>query len=233
MPSTTYSKKFLTALYETLYTIRIFETRCIQLYREGLIYQGDYIINWCPRCNTALSDLEVDHHEKQGHLYHIRYPLAEGEGGIVVATTRPETMLGDTAVAVHPDDERFTKFQGKTVLLPLVNRKIPVITDERVETDFGTGAVKVTPAHDPVDFELGKQHKLEQVIVIDGAGKMTQEAGEEFEGLDRFECRERVLSRLEEMDFLKRSRITSILSVTATVARQSSNPIYPGSGLYA
>jgi valyl-tRNA synthetase len=176
----------------------------VDLYDEGLIYRDYYLVNRCPHCGTVLSDIEIEHKEKQAKLYTIKYPLLNSKESIMVATTRPETMLGDTAVAVHPDDERFTRFHGKTVLLPLVNRKIPVITDERVETEFGTGAVKVTPAHDPVDFELGKQHNLEQVIVIDGSGKMTEEAGEEFKGLDRFECREKVLSRLEEMGFLEK-----------------------------
>jgi valyl-tRNA synthetase len=177
----------------------------VDLYDEGLIYRDYYLVNRCPHCGTVLSDIEIEHKEKQAKLYTIKYPLLNSKEIITVATTRPETMLGDTAVAVHPDDERFTQFQGKTVLLPLVNREIPVITDERVEMDFGTGAVKVTPAHDPVDFELGKQHNLEQVIVIDGYGKMTEEAGEEFKGLDRFECRDKVLSKLEEMGFLEKT----------------------------
>ncbi len=177
----------------------------VDLYDEGLIYRDYYLVNRCPHCGTVLSDIEIEHKEKQAKLFYIKYPLLNSKESITVATTRPETMLGDTAVAVHPDDERFTQFQGKTVLLPLVNREIPVITDERVEMEFGTGAVKVTPAHDPVDFELGKQHNLEQVIVIDGSGKMTEEAGEEFKGLDRFECREKVLSKLEEMGFLEKT----------------------------
>ncbi len=177
----------------------------VDLYNEGLIYRDYYLVNRCPHCGTVLSDIEIEHKEKQAKLYYIKYPLLNSKESITVATTRPETMLGDTAVAVHPDDERFKQFQGKTVLLPLVNREIPVITDERVEMEFGTGAVKVTPAHDPVDFELGKQHNLEQVIVIDGSGKMTDEAGEEFKGLDRFECREKVLSKLEEMGFLEKT----------------------------
>jgi len=174
----------------------------VSLYQEGLIYRDYYLVNRCPRCNTVLSDIEIEHKELQGKLYYIKYPALEGEGTIVVATTRPETMLGDTAVAVHPEDERYKDFHGKTVLLPLVNRKIPVIMDSRVEKDFGTGAVKVTPAHDPVDFELGKLHGLEQVIVIDGSGKMTEAAGPDFRGLDRFECRRKVVERLQEQGFL-------------------------------
>ncbi|MQY57133.1 valine--tRNA ligase, partial [bacterium] len=177
----------------------------VDLYDEGLIYRDYYLVNRCPHCGTVLSDIEIEHKEKKAKLYYIKYPLLDSEESITVATTRPETMLGDTAVAVHPDDKRFSRYQGKIVLLPLVDRKIPVITDERVEMDFGTGAVKVTPAHDPVDFELGKKHNLEQVIVIDGSGKMTREAGKEFQGLDRFECREKVISRLEEMGLLEKT----------------------------
>jgi len=174
----------------------------VRLYQEGLIYRDYYLVNRCPRCNTVLSDIEIEHKELQGKLYYIRYPVLAGEGEVVVATTRPETMLGDTGVAVHPDDERYKPLHGKMLLLPLVNRKIPVITDRRVERDFGTGAVKVTPAHDPVDFELGRLHGLEQVIVIDGSGRMTEAAGAEFQGLDRFECRRRVVERLEEQGLL-------------------------------
>jgi valyl-tRNA synthetase len=174
----------------------------VSLYKEGLIYRDYYLVNRCPRCNTVLSDIEIEHKELQGKLYYIKYPGLEGEEAIVVATTRPETMLGDTGVAVHPEDERYKAFHGKTVLLPLMNRRIPVITDSRVEKDFGTGAVKVTPAHDPVDFELGKLHGLEQVIVIDGSGKMTEAAGPDFKGLDRFECRRRVVDRLRELGLL-------------------------------
>lgn len=174
----------------------------VSLYREGLIYRDYYLVNRCPRCQTVLSDIEIEHKEVQGKLWYIRYPLPGTDDGIVVATTRPETMLGDTAVAVHPDDERYFKFHGKKVLLPLQNKLIPVITDERVEKDFGTGAVKVTPAHDPVDFELGRQHGLEQVIVIDGQGRMTEAAGEEFKGLDRFACRAKVVEKLKELGYL-------------------------------
>ena len=177
----------------------------IELYNEGLIYRDYYLVNRCPNCGTVLSDIEIEHKERQAKLYYIKYPLMNSEENIIVATTRPETMLGDTAVAVHPDDKRYRKIQGKKVLLPLVNREIPVITDERVEMEFGTGAVKVTPAHDSVDFELGKHHNLEQVIVIDGSGRMTEEAGEEFKGLDRFECREKVLSKLEEIGLLEKT----------------------------
>ncbi|HEK84798.1 MAG TPA: valine--tRNA ligase [Candidatus Aminicenantes bacterium] len=174
----------------------------VSLYREGLIYRDYYLVNRCPRCQTVLSDIEIEHQEVKGKLWYIKYPLPGTEDGIVVATTRPETMLGDTAVAVHPDDERYFRFHGQKVLLPIQNRLIPVITDERVEKEFGTGAVKVTPAHDPVDFELGKKHNLEQIIVIDGQGKMTEAAGEEFKGLDRFACRTKVVEKLKELGLL-------------------------------
>ena len=177
----------------------------IELYREGLIYRDYYLVNRCPHCGTVLSDIEIEHKERKAKLYYIKYPLLNSEESITVATTRPETMLGDTAVAVHPDDERYSKYQKRKVLLPLVNREIPVITDGRVEREFGTGAVKVTPAHDSVDFELGKRHNLEQVIVIDGSGRMTEAAGEEFKGLDRFECRKKVIAKLKEMGLLEKT----------------------------
>jgi len=168
----------------------------VQLYREGLIYQGDYIINWCHRCHTALADLEVEHEELDGHLYHIRYPFADGSGAIVVATTRPETMLGDTAVAVNPDDERYTAISATHVVLPLLNREIPIIRDSYVDMAFGTGGLKVTPAHDPNDFEIGRKHNLPAVKVINDDGFMNDEAGP-FKGLERMACREAVVKALE------------------------------------
>ncbi|MFP4081228.1 MAG: valine--tRNA ligase [Candidatus Aminicenantes bacterium] len=174
----------------------------VDLYHEGLIYRDYYLVNRCPHCGTVLSDIEIEHKERKTRLYYIKYPLLDSKEHIVVATTRPETMLGDTAVAVHPHDKRYKKFHGKRFLLPIVERIIPVITDQKVDMEFGTGAVKVTPAHDPVDFQLGKEHNLPQVIVIDGSGKMTEEAGEEFKGLDRFECRQKVLSQLEKKGLL-------------------------------
>ncbi len=176
----------------------------IDLYKEGLIYRDYYLVNRCPHCGTVLSDIEVEHKERKAKLYYIKYPVMDSKEVVVVATTRPETMLGDTAVAVHPEDGRYKPFLGKKVLLPLIDRIIPIITDEGVEKEFGTGAVKVTPAHDPVDFQLGKKHKLEQVIVIDGSGKMTEEAGEEFKNLDRFQCREKVLVKLQELGLLEK-----------------------------
>ena len=172
-----------------------------RLYHEGLIYRGDYVINWCPRCHTALSDLEVEHEPHDGRLYYIRYPLKDG-GEVIVATTRPETMLGDTAVAVNPSDERYKHLIGKTVILPLVNREIPIIGDRYVDVEFGTGALKVTPAHDPNDFLLGQTHHLETVKVIDDEGRMNETAGPAYQGLDRFECREKIVKDLEIQGFL-------------------------------
>ena len=132
----------------------------VSLYEEGLIYKGDYIINWCPRCHTALSDLEVEHQDTQGYLYHLKYSVKDSKDFLVIATTRPETMLGDTAVAVNPNDERYQKYKGKKLILPVLNREVPLILDDYVDTSFGTGALKVTPAHDPNDFELGRKHQL-------------------------------------------------------------------------
>jgi valyl-tRNA synthetase len=179
----------------------------VRLYEEGLIYKGDRLINWCPRCHTALSDLEVEHEEQKGHLYCIRYPLTPplklrgGEGGVVIATTRPETMLGDTAVAVNPDDERYKDFIGKAVVLPIANREIPVIADSYVDKSFGTGALKITPAHDPNDFEIGTRHNLPHVKVIADDGTMNENAGK-YNGLDRFKCRKALLQDLEKGGFL-------------------------------
>ena len=174
----------------------------VRLYEEGLIYKGDRLINWCPRCHTALSDLEVEHEEQKGHLYYIKYPLTNpGEGFITIATTRPETMLGDTAVAVNPDDERYKNFIGKTVTLPIVNREISVIADSYVDKSFGTGALKITPAHDPNDFEIGTRHNLPHLKVIAEDGTMNENAGK-YKGLDRFKCRKALLSDLEKGGFL-------------------------------
>lgn len=170
------------------------EAFCL-LYDQGLIYRGRRIVNWCPNDQTALSDEEVIHEEHQGKLWHIRYPLDDGSGHVEVATTRPETMLGDTGVAVHPDDPRYAALVGRTVTLPLMERPIPIVADERVDPAFGTGAVKVTPAHDPLDFEIGAAHDLAQVVVIGLDGTMTNEAGQ-YAGLSREECRDRVLEDL-------------------------------------
>jgi valyl-tRNA synthetase len=175
----------------------------VQLYEEGLIYRGNYIINWCHRCHTALSDLEVEHEDIDGHLYHFRYPYAKGGGHIVIATTRPETMLGDTAVAVNPQDERYQALDDDSLILPLMNRVIPIIRDPYVDMSFGTGALKITPAHDPNDFDIGQKHKLPSVKVIGDDGFMTAEAGR-FEGMDRFECREAVVAALEAEDLVEK-----------------------------
>jgi len=174
----------------------------VTLYEEGLIYKGDYIINWCPRCHTALSDLEVEHQEEQGHLYHLKYPFKESEDFLVIATTRPETMLGDTAVAVNPKDERYHKFKGATLVLPVLSREIPLIEDSYVDTTFGTGALKVTPAHDPNDFELGKRHRLETINVMHPDGVMNSLASSAYEGLDRFECRKKLVGDLQDSGVL-------------------------------
>ena len=175
----------------------------VNLYNEGLIYRGNYIINWCNRCHTALADLEVEHEEHDGHLYHMRYPFTDGTGGVVVATTRPETMLGDTAVAVNPDDERYQGIESLQVILPLMNRTIPIIKDKYVDMSFGTGALKITPAHDPNDFEIGNHHNLECIKVIGDDGRMTSEAGK-FKGLDRFKCREVVVNALKQEGLLEK-----------------------------
>ncbi len=173
----------------------------VTLYREDLIYRGKYIVNWCTRCRTALSDLEVTHDPVDGKLYHIRYPAADGGEGVVVATTRPETMLGDTAVAVHPEDERYRDRIGQTLRLPIIDRELPLIADGFVDSEFGTGAVKVTPAHDPNDFEMGQRHDLSQVVVIGEDGQMTDEAGP-YAGQDRFAARKALVARLEEEGLL-------------------------------
>ena len=175
----------------------------VRLYREGLIYRGDYIINWCPRCQTALSDLEVEHEQEQGNLYYIKYPLDDSREYLVVATTRPETMLGDTGIAVHPEDKRYMKFIGENVILPLMNRRIPVIADGYVTQEFGTGALKVTPAHDANDFEIGRRHGLDVIRVIDDAGKMNTQAGR-YAGLQRFQCRKEVVKDLNDLNLLKK-----------------------------
>ena len=175
----------------------------VSLYERGLIYKGRYIINWCPHCQTTLSDLEVDHEEVDGHLWHIRYPYKNREGHIVVATTRPETMLGDTAVAVNPEDKRYATLVGDTLVLPLVGREIPLIADDFVDPAFGTGMVKVTPAHDPNDFEMGLRHNLPHVEVIGKDGRMTEAAGK-YAGLDRYEARKRVVADLEAVGLLEK-----------------------------
>jgi valyl-tRNA synthetase len=175
----------------------------VMLYREGLIYRDYRLINWCPRCETALSDLEVEHKDAQGSLWHIRYPLADGTGTLTVATTRPETMLGDTAVAVHPADHRYRGVVGKLVRLPLTDRQIPIIADDTVDRQFGTGAVKITPGHDFNDFATGRRHQLAQISVMDTHGRMSAAAGS-YQGLTSEECRHKVVADLEERGLLDR-----------------------------
>ena len=169
----------------------------VNLYNKGLIYQGDRIINWCPCCKTALSDAEVEYAEEAGHFWHLRYPAVDGSQDVVVATTRPETMLGDTAVAVHPDDERYKALVGKTLKLPLTDREIPVVADAYVDPTFGTGCVKITPAHDPNDFEVGKRHDLPVIRVMNDDGSMNALAGK-YEGLDRYDARKQIVADLEK-----------------------------------
>ena len=174
-----------------------------KLFDEGLVYRGRYIVNWCPRCQTALSDEEVDHKETQGSLWFVRYPIKDSDKSVVVATTRPETMLGDTGVAVSPKDTRYKKLVGKSAVLPLIRREIPIVADAMVDPKFGTGAVKVTPAHDPNDFETGKRHGLPELVVMDEAGQMNENAGD-FRGLDRFEARKRIVAALQDAGYLEK-----------------------------
>jgi valyl-tRNA synthetase len=175
----------------------------VRLYEKGLIYQANYIVNWCPRCQTALSDLEVEHEETQGHLWHIVYPVEGTAAKLVVATTRPETMLGDTAVAINPKDRRAAELHLKSIRLPLTDRLIPIVLDDMADPEFGSGAVKITPAHDPNDFEAGRRHDLPSIQVIDENGKMTAAAGR-FEGLDRFEARKQVVAELEKLGLMEK-----------------------------
>ena len=173
----------------------------VKLYNEGLIYQGNRITNWCTHCQTALSDAEIEYEEQAGHFWHINYPLADGSGYLEIATTRPETLLGDSGVAVNPNDERYKHLIGKTVILPLVNREIPIVGDDYVDLEFGTGAVKMTPAHDPNDFEVGKRHNLEIIRVMDDKGIINEKGGK-YKGLDRYEARKAIVKDLEEVGLL-------------------------------
>ncbi|MBS3970909.1 MAG: valine--tRNA ligase [Clostridia bacterium] len=171
------------------------------LYEKGLVYKGNYIVNWCPKCKTTISDIEVEHRDLQGKIYHVAYPFADGSGHMVVATTRPETMLGDTAVAVHPEDERYKAYIGKNITLPLMNREIPIIADTYVDPLFGSGAVKITPAHDPNDFEVALRHDLPHVVVIGKDALMTEEAGP-YKGMDRYACRKQIVEDLAKKGYL-------------------------------
>jgi valyl-tRNA synthetase len=183
---------------------RVVREAFVRLYEEGLIYRAYYMVNWCPSCLTTLSDLEVNHEERAGHLWYIKYAVAASKEYVVVATTRPETMLGDTAVAVHPEDERYRHLVGRSAILPLLNREIPIIADEMVDRDFGTGAVKITPAHDPNDFELGKKHHLREIEVMTDDAKMNANAGA-YEGLDRFAARKKIIEDLTAQGLLERT----------------------------
>ncbi|MFH0799538.1 MAG: valine--tRNA ligase [Pseudomonadota bacterium] len=176
----------------------------VRLYDEGLIYRGKYIVNWCPRCHTALADDEVDHKDEKGRLWHIRYPFKDGKGHVVVATTRPETMLGDTAVAVNPKDDRYAALLGKLVKLPGTSREIPIIADDFVDSSFGTGAVKVTPAHDPNDFQIGERHNLPRINVMNSDATMSAEAGSKYAGMTTAECRKKIVKGLEEAGLLEK-----------------------------
>ncbi|TCO68484.1 valine--tRNA ligase [Marinisporobacter balticus] len=173
----------------------------IKLYEKGYIYRGNRLINWCPDCKTSLSDAEVEHEEQSGNFWHVKYPVKDSEEFLEIATTRPETMLGDTAVAVHPEDARYKHLVGKMLILPIVEKEIPIIADEYVDKDFGTGAVKITPAHDPNDFEVGLRHNLEQITVMTDEAKMNEHAGK-YIGMDRYECRKMIVKDLDEAGFL-------------------------------
>lgn len=176
----------------------------VKLYEDGLIYRGEYLINWCPVDMTALSDEEVDNVERDGHLWYIKYPLVDGSGHITIATTRPETMLGDTAIAVHPEDERYTALVGKKVRLPLINREIPIIADEYVKSEFGAGALKITPAHDKNDFEIGQKHGLEIINIMNLDGTINENGGPDYDGMDRFEARTHIVAALEAEDLIEK-----------------------------
>ena len=178
----------------------------VTLYNKGLIYKGAYIVNWCPRCQSAISDIETEYETEQGHLWEISYPLVGEAGAIIVATTRPETIFGDVAIAVHPSDKKYSELIGKTVMIPLSGRQIPIIADEYVDKSFGTGAVKITPAHDPNDYEVGKRHNFKPIWVIDEEGKMKAcaEVPPDYQGLDRYEARKKVVDMLSYNNFLLR-----------------------------
>ncbi len=201
----------------------------LEYYKKGLIYQGERVINWCKRCQTSLSDLELEYEEEEGNLYYINYPLKDTPGKFIsVATTRPETMLGDTAVAVSPKDERYKGLLGKIIILPIADREIPIIADIAIDKDFGTGAVKVTPSHSIIDSEIGERHNLPKLKIIDQYGKMTKEAGEEFEGLSVKNAREKVLEKLKELNLLEKSeehthRVSKCYRCNSVIEPQPSN----------
>ena len=201
----------------------------VSLYEKGLIYKGNRIINWCPHCVTALSDAEVEYVDKPGHLWHIRYPLTDGSGEVVVATTRPETMLGDSGVCVNPADERYKDIVGKTVTLPLVNKQIPIVADDYAEMEFGTGCVKMTPAHDPNDFEVGMRHNLEVIRVLDDNGRVNAMGGK-YQGLDRYEARKQIVADLEAGGYLVKVEDYSHSVGTCYRCHNDVEPLSPTSG---
>ena len=188
----------------------------IRLYDKGLIYRGDRIINWCPSCRTAISDAEVEHEDSKGYIWHINYPIKDSNNFITIATTRPETILGDLAIAVNPKDERYKNLVGKVAILPLVNREIPIIADDYVDMEFGTGAVKITPSHDPNDFEVGERFHLGQCIVIDEKGYINSNGGE-YEGLERFEARKKIVEDLKDQGYLLKLKSMKMLLDTVNV----------------
>ena len=197
----------------------------VQLYDEGLIYRGKRLVNWDPVLHTAVSDLEVISEEETGHLWHMRYPLSDGSDHLVVATTRPETMLGDTAVAVHPEDERYKAYIGKTITLPLVGREIPIIADDYVDPEFGSGCVKITPAHDFNDYEMGKRHELEMINILTVDACINDNAPEKYRGFDRYEARDMIVHDLDELELLEKIADHKLMVPAATVPVPWSNLI--------
>ena len=173
----------------------------VKLYNEGLIYQGNRIINWCPKCQTALSDAEIEYEEQAGHFWHIKYPIVGSDEFLEIATTRPETLFGDTAIAVNPKDDRYKHLVGKKAILPIINREIPIVSDDYVDMEFGTGAVKITPAHDPNDYEVGKRHNLEEIVMLNNDGTIKDGFGK-YSGLDRYEARKVIVEDLKKQGYL-------------------------------
>ncbi len=202
----------------------------VRLHKEDLIYRGKRLVNWDPALHTAISDLEVENREEQGHLWHFRYPLADGSGHLVVATTRPETMLGDTAVAVHPEDPRYKDLVGQMIRLPLADRDIPIIADDYVDPDFGSGCVKITPAHDFNDYEMGKRHDLPMINLLTDDAHLNDEVPEAYRGLERFEARKRVVDDLDALGLLEKVEDHTLQVPAATAPAWSSNPTSPTSG---
>ena len=196
----------------------------VQLYEEGLIYRGKRLVNWDPVLHTALSDLEVLSEDEAGHLWHFRYPLASGDGHLVVATTRPETMLGDSAVAVHPDDERYKDLVGQEIILPIVGRRIPIIADDYVDPEFGTGCVKITPAHDFNDYDIGKRHDLPMYNILTDDAALNDEVPECYRGLDRFVARDKIVAEFERWTCSRKSRTTPSRFRAATARTRLSSP---------